>query len=363
MTVKPPRLFPLPQTLFAEDPLPALLERPLPHGDPWGWLLARSLFEAEKLARRLLGSYPAGLVRIVDEDLERLRALRERLQKREPLSDLGCREAVPAEWAALEVLESGSAADLAALYRRHGFAPFSCQTAFVWSGRLEPVARPDPARLDELVGYEAQLKKLLANVGRLLEGKPALPTLLYGARGTGKSTAVKALRALYADRGLRLVEVLPEGLLTLPELLERLRNLPQRFVLYVDDLSYDAADRGWRQLKALLDGAIWETPANVLLIATSNRKNILREDWADRPDPGAEPGAWDTLQERLALADRFGLHLTFPPFDQKLYLAAVARHLGREELDEKTRAAALRFALEGHGFSGRTAKQFADSRR
>ncbi|WP_457631185.1 ATP-binding protein [Oceanithermus sp.] len=362
MTPAPPRLVPLPPEVFGPDPIPALLSRPLPHGDPWGWLLARALFESEALARRFLRAYPAGLIRIVDEDLERLRSLRSWLQQNHALSDLGCREATEAEWAALEVLERGNAEQLAALYRRHGFAPFSCTTAFVWEGGLRPVEHPDPVSFDELVGYEQQLRRLLANVRRFMSGKPALPTLLYGARGTGKSTAVKALRTLLAGDGLRLVEVMPTGLASLPSLLERLRDLPQRFLLYVDDLSYDPADPGWRQLKAMLDGAVWQTPANTLLIATSNRKNLIREGWSERPEPDAEPAAWDGLQEKLALADRFGLQITFPPFDQNLYLRAVAHHLGRAELDEKTRAAALRFALEGHGFSGRTARQFADSR-
>ena len=359
MTPAPPRLIALPPRLFDADPIPALLEHPLPHGDPWGWLLAQALFESEPLARRFLRSYPAGLIRIVNEDLERLRALRSWLQERYALSDLGCREATAAEWAALEVLERGDAEQLAALYRSQGFAPFSCTSAFTWNGELSPVKYPDPVDLDELVGYEKQLNILINNVRRFLQGKPALSTLLYGARGTGKSTAVKALRSKFADEGLRIIEVLPEGLFLLPKLLEQLRDLPQRFLLYIDDLSYDAGDPGWRKLKALLDGAVWATPKNTLLIATSNRKNLVREGWSDRPDPGSEPGAWDTLQEKLALADRFGLHITFPPFDQKLYLQAVAHHLDKNQLDEDTRAAALRFALNGHGFSGRSAKQFA----
>lgn len=360
MTPDAPRLIPLPEGLLDPDPVRALLEEPLPHGDPWGWLLARALFGAHALARRFLEGTPAGLLRLVEEDLVRLRDWRNWLQETHALSDLGCREAVDAEWAALSVLERGSAEDLVGLYRHHGHAPFAFHSAFVWNGGLEPVAHPDPVDESVLVGYEEQLGSLRTNVERFLAGKPALSVLLYGARGTGKSTAVKALRSRYAERGLRLVEVLPEGLEGLPALLERVRNLPQRFLLYIDDLAYDASDPGWRKLKLLLDGAVWAAPDNVLLVATSNRKNLIREQWGDRPDPGAEPAAWDGLQEKLALADRFGLQLTFPPFDQQLYLRAVARHLGREELDAKTRAVALRFAMEGRGFSGRTARQFAD---
>ncbi|HGY10258.1 MAG TPA: DUF815 domain-containing protein [Oceanithermus profundus] len=358
---EPPRLVPLPEALFGSDPVLALLEESLPHGDPWSWLLATALFEARALARRFLEGNPAGLLRLVDEDLERLRALRGWLHENHALSDLGCREASSAEWAALEVLERGGAEQLAELYRRYAFAPFATHSAFVWDGRLHPVAHPDPVDFDQLVGYEPQLERLTANVERFLAGRPALSVLLYGARGTGKSTAVKALRTRYAERGLRLVEVLPEGLESLPDLLDLLRGLPQRFVLYIDDLAYDAADAGWRKLKMLLDGAVWASPKNALLAATSNRKNLIRERWSDRPDPGSEPAAWDSVQETLALADRFGLQLTFPPFDQELYLRAVAHHLQQDALDEATRTAALRFALEGRGFSGRAARQFADS--
>jgi len=359
MNPAPPRLLSLPSRLFEADPLPTLLEQPLPRGEPWGWLLSRNLLQSEPVARRLLAGTPKGLVQIIDEDLKRLRDLRGWLRQRHPVADFGDRPAAEAERAALEVLEQGDAAKLIALYRSHGFAPFSCNSAFVWDGELTAVERPDEVDFSELVGYEEQLATLQNNVLRFLNGKPALSTLLYGARGTGKSTAVKALRAIYAERGLRLIEVLPEGLAPLPLLLERLGGLPQRFLLYIDDLSYEANDPGWRKLKAMLDGSVWTTPPNTLFIATSNRKNLIREGWGDRPDPNSEPGAWDGLQEKLALADRFGLHVTFPPFDQKLYLLAVAHHLGKKELDDATRAAALRFALEGRGFSGRTAKQFA----
>ncbi|GIW24800.1 MAG: hypothetical protein KatS3mg069_1067 [Meiothermus sp.] len=184
--------------------------------------------------------------------------------------------------------------------------------------------------------------------------------LLYGARGTGKSTSVKALRTQYADRGLRLIEVLADGLEQLPALLELLAPLPYKFVLYMDDLAFAGDDERFHKLKALLEGAVYERPSNVLVVATSNRRNLVTQHWSDRPAPDAnDPASWDTLQDKLALADRFGLVLTFPPFDQQLYLEAVAYILGHE-LDEATHQAALQFALEGRGFSGRTARHFAN---
>jgi len=360
MSTAEPRLIPLPDPLFTGDPVITLLNEPLPHGEPWSWLLARSLFGAKALAERLIASAPAGLLDLASEDLERLRALRDRLRARHSLRDLGCREATAAEHAALDVLERGGARELVSLYRRFGFAPFALDTAFLWSDGIVSVRQPDTVNEELLVGYEDQLAQLRANVERFLSGKPALSVLLYGARGTGKSTAVKALRTRFAGNGLRLIELLPEGIPGLPELLDQLHYLPQHFLLYIDDLSFSTGDPGWRRLKSLLDGPVWATPKNVLFIATSNRKNLLRNSWNDRPDPGSEPAAWDSIQEQLALADRFGMQLTFPPFDRKLYLDAVARHLGLAELDPRTRSAALRFAMEGRGLSGRTAKQFAD---
>lgn len=351
-------------TLFPplpEPPRRALLEADLPRGEPWGWLLAEVLLEAEGLARKLLtqGLSP-GLAQILQDELLALRQRLHVLRNSDRLSSFGLREPSPAELAALEVLEHGDADDLLELYRQHGYGPFARHSAYLFEGRLEAVANPDPVDFSALVGFERQIAALKTNVERFLEGQPALPTLLYGARGCGKSTAVKALRSTYAARGLRLVEVLYRGLGHLPQLLETLRPLPQKFLLYLDDLAFSAEDPGFHQLKALLEGAVYQRPANVLVVATSNRRNLINESWADRPEPGdGDPAAWDTLQNKLALADRFGLVLTFPPFDQQSFLRTVAYLLGRE-LDEATRQAALRFAQEGRGFSGRTARQFAD---
>lgn len=226
---------------------------------------------------------------------------------------------------------------------------------------MQAVERPDPVSFDDLVGYTRQIQTICAIIERFLAGKPAIPMLLYGARGTGKSSTVKALRTKYAGHGLRLVELLADGLEQLPQLLELLAPLPFRLVLYMDDLALSTGDERFHKLKALLEGAVFERPQNVLLVATSNRRNLVAQHFSDRPESGAaDPSSWDTMQDKLALADRFGLVLTFPPFNQEQHLQALAQMLG-QELDETKSKAALQFALDGRGFSGRTARHFAAS--
>lgn len=344
------------------DPVEELLRADLPAGEPWGWLFAQRLLSEQSLARRLLGQgLTPGLSQWVAVELKRLRKELGQLQQEHRFADFGTRPPAPAEEAALRALSYASPESLAQVYRAHGYGAFTRHTAFLWGDRLHGVTHPDPARFFDLVGYERQIARLRTNVERFLEGKPSVPTLLYGARGCGKSTAVKALRTAYAEQGLRLVEVHSEGLERLPELLELLRPLPHRFVLYLDDLAIAAEDPRFHTLKALLEGAVYERPANVLVLATSNRRNLVVQSFADRPAPDSgDPAAWDTLQDKLALADRFGLVLTFPPFDQRHYLATVASILERE-LEEDTRKAALEFALDGRGFSGRTARHFANT--
>ncbi|GIW28183.1 MAG: hypothetical protein KatS3mg070_1546 [Meiothermus sp.] len=344
-----------------QNPLTELFHARVPKGEPWAWVLAQRILASEAVPRRLLCEpLSPGLAAWIDEELARLRRELEHLRKQYPYADFGNREPSPAEVEALDVLLRGSSMDVQALYRIYGYGIYTHHSAFVFDGQVRAVEKPDPARFDDLVGYTRQIGMLRTNIERFLAGKPAVPMLLYGARGSGKSTSVKALRTHYAERGLRLVEVLSEGLDQLPLLMEELAPLPFRFVLFMDDLAFAEGDERFHRLKVLLEGAVYERPANVLVVATSNRRNLVSQHWAERPDPNAsDPASWDTLQDKLALADRFGLVLTFPPFDQQLYLEAVAHLLGRE-LDPDTRTAALQFALGGRGFSGRTARHFAN---
>jgi predicted AAA+ superfamily ATPase len=349
------QLFPL----LHDTPLAELFHTRVPAGEPWAWVLSQRILMDERLARRLLCEpLSPGMADWISRELGRLRQELEHLKKQHPFSDFGCSPPSGAQSAALKVLLEGSPATLQNLYRSHGYGIYAHHTAFMYSNQMQAIEKPDPVRFDDLVGYDRQIHTLRANVERFLLSKPAVPMLLYGARGSGKSTSVKALRTQYADQGLRLVEVLSDGLEQLPALLELLVPLPFRFVLYMDDLAFASDDERFHKLKALLEGAVYERPQNVLSVATSNRRNLIAQHWSDRPEPDAsDPASWDTLQDKLALADRFGLVLTFPPFDQTHYLLAVA-HILRRELDHATRNAALQFALDGRGFSGRTARHF-----
>jgi predicted AAA+ superfamily ATPase len=255
---------------------------------------------------------------------------------------------------------------LVARFRDCGTGLLGRFRAFRWrGGRLEGIARPAPDRLEELIGLERQIDQLTSNVERFLAGSPALHTLLYGPRGSGKSTAVRSLLVRYAASGLRLVEVAPDELGGLTELSEALRSGPHRYLAFVDDLSFEAGDAGYRPLKSLLEGSLSERPANVLLVATSNRRHLVRESFSDRPMPeNDDVHAWDTEHERLALADRFGLTITFPSADQRNYLLLVrelARSRGIEADDGRLDVEAIRFADWGNGYSGRTARQFIDT--
>ncbi|MFN4071399.1 MAG: DUF815 domain-containing protein [Thermus caldifontis] len=328
-----------------------LLDLDLPRGEPWGYAFAQCLLRAP-WAWRALRPTP-GLLQLMGQDLEALSQELVGRRKEYPLSDLGERPPHPAEEEALRALLARDPEALARVLQTHGPYPFALHRAFRFSGEVHPLRTFRLPREDELIGYEAQLEALKANALRFLAGRPALHTLLYGARGTGKSTAAKSLLHLPQAR---MVEVEPKALAHLESLLERLALLPHRFFLFLDDLSLDPEEEAFHHLKALLEGSLEGPPENVLLLATSNRRHLVRHQ-GENPLPGADPSAWDELQDALALSERFGLVLTFPPFDKGLYLKAVAHHLGRPLTPEEEKEA-LRFALQ-KGFSGRVARQFA----
>ena len=255
---------------------------------------------------------------------------------------------------------------LAGHYARHGAGPFGRHRAFYWrEGRLGAVSRPDPVSLAELVAYEQEREPLIENTERFLAGLPAHHALLYGLPGTGKSSTVKAIINEYADEGLRLVEVKKEDLAELPGVLEVLGRRGQRFVLFVDDLSFEEHEVEYKALKALLEGSVEAPPENVRLYATSNRRNLIRESFSERGDgsAGDDVHARDTMQEKLSLAARFGLRLTFPSPDQARYLeivAGLASGRGLAIPAQHLRERALLWDRWHAGRSGRTARQFVD---
>lgn len=239
---------------------------------------------------------------------------------------------------------------------------------------LKAVPALDPVRLDDLLGIDRQKAELVANTARFVAGQPANNALLWGARGTGKSSLVKAVANAFVARGLRVVQLDRDDLLMLPEIVDGLRDQPYRFVVFCDDLSFAAGDAGYRALKTVLEGSI-ELPAdNVRIYATSNRRHLVPEYLADNEQSrvsGTEIHHGDEVEEKISLADRFGLWLSFYPIDQDQYLAIVAHLLAREAAhlapDDRSggraghagwEAEALRFAQSKGVRSGRTARQF-----
>jgi uncharacterized protein len=256
--------------------------------------------------------------------------------------------------------------ELAQHYRKMGTGMFGRYRAFRWQDdRLVGIAHPDPIQLADLIGYEAQRQALVNNTQALMDGYPALHVLLYGSRGSGKSSLVKGLLQEFGDRGLRLVEVSKAEMPHLPKIMEQLRSSPQKFILFIDDLSFEEDDDEYKALKVVLEGNVTARSPNVVVYATSNRRHLIREFYGDRPRPkdADEIHPWDTLQEKLSFSDRFGMTLTFEPADQTTYLNMV-RHLAHQAQIPLTATdlefRALQWATRHNGRSGRSARQFID---
>jgi uncharacterized protein len=255
--------------------------------------------------------------------------------------------------------------DLAVYYQQAGVGIFGQYRALRWQGQLSGIAHPDRVRIENLIGYEQQKATLIKNTGSLLAGKPALNILLYGGKGTGKSSLIKGLLNHYADSQLRLLEVSKSATIDLPLILDRLTDLPQKFIIFIDDLSFEEDDENFKALKVVLEGSVTARPNNVVVYATSNRRHLVREYFADRPRPqdAGEIQMWDTVQEKLSFVDRFGITLTFEPADQPKYLEIV-HHLATEAklflTPEDLEYRALQWATRHNGRSGRTARQFID---
>ncbi len=269
-----------------------------------------------------------------------------------------------------ERLCSGTVAEvldaLLTAYRTNGTGDMARFPAFRWvGGTLQGVTQPAWTDVSRLVGLEGPLSRLHLNTEAFLRGEPAQHTLLYGPRGSGKSTAVRSLGGRYAADGLRFVEVTPEHLAELPDILGRLRGGPHRYLLFVDDLAFGSDSGTYGPLKSLLEGSLSGRPDNVRVYATSNRRHLVSERFSDRPDPlNDDPLAWDTQHERLALSDRFGLVITFPDATQRKYLAIVRSLAAQDGLvDDDLEQKAVRFADWGNGYSGRTAQQFVEALR
>lgn len=232
-------------------------------------------------------------------------------------------------------------------------------------GHYYPVTRPHRLQLEDLRQVDRQKQELDRNTRQFLAGLPANNALLWGPRGTGKSTLVKAVLNEHAHSGLRLIEVDKTDLMDLPEIVDHLYDRPQHFILFCDDLSFEAGEAGYKALKAILDGSISTAPQNVLVYATSNRRHLLPEMMAENLDTRIVDGELhhgEAVEEKVSLSERFGLWLSFHPFSQDDYLSIVdywLKQLGGGELDETARKQALQWALTRGSRSGRVAFQFA----
>ncbi|MCA1951065.1 MAG: ATP-binding protein [Treponema sp.] len=269
----------------------------------------------------------------------------------------------------------------------HGAGMLGQHHAFIWKHRhnasnslvaeeyLSPVLNADTVSLDDLSGYDEQRSVVLENTRRFVEGKAANNLLLYGDRGTGKSATVKAVCRAFEDRGLKLIEVRKRDLMHFETIAETLSSRGLKFVLFIDDLSFEETDDTFTGLKALLEGGLERRPNNMVIYATSNRRHLVKERFADRPTTAmaaeaqatGDVRAFDTMQEQLSLADRFGVTVVFTAPTQEEYLAIVEAIAARRDLlpqgdlaRQQFRQNALRWERWFNGRSPRTAQQFVD---
>ncbi len=229
---------------------------------------------------------------------------------------------------------------------------------------LQPVRQVHRIKLADLRGIDKQIERVEQNTRQFLAGRPANNVLLTGARGTGKSSIVKGLLNKYAKQGLRLIEVEKNDLVDLPQLVDRVAGRKERFLLFCDDLSFHGAEDGYIALKVALDGSISTTSENMLIYATSNRRHLMPEYMAENLETkyvGDEIHPGETVEEKISLSERFGLWVTFYPFDQDEYLAIVAHWLKTlgAKWSDAAREEALQWSLQRGSRSGRVAYQFA----
>ena len=254
-------------------------------------------------------------------------------------------------------------------------APDWRATAYRWRkrggrGYLQAVLHPHAIRLDELIAIDDQKRAIDANTRQFIAGLPANNVLLTGSRGTGKSSLVKAMLGKYASRGLRLIEVEKSDLIDLPDIAEQVEGRRERYIVFCDDLTFDAGDPGYRALKVMLDGTVAAAAPNMLIYATSNRRHLLPEYLGENLETrhvGDEVHPGESVEEKISLSERFGVWITFYPFTQDDYLAAVLSWLGvfgiaaaksAREREERVHEA-IQYSLQRGSRSGRVAWQFA----
>ena len=255
-----------------------------------------------------------------------------------------------------------------AFYGAYGVGKLGLNKAFRIDHRgseveLVPISNTELITFDDLIGYERQKQTLRENTEAFVEGRPANNVLLFGDSGTGKSSSIKALINQYYDQGLRMIEIYKHQFQDLSAIIAQIKSRNYRFVIYMDDLSFEEFETEYKYLKAIIEGGLEVRPSNILIYATSNRRHLINETWKDRNDVTHNEGIYksDTMQEKLSLVNRFGCTIYYGQPDQKEFyniVVELAHKAGSEMSDEELCAEAKKFELNHGGVSGRTAQQF-----
>lgn len=255
-------------------------------------------------------------------------------------------------------------------YKKYGVGMFGLNKAFRINGgegsiEFHAINNMDKVVLDDLVGYEIQKKKLIDNTEAFVQGRKANNCLLFGDSGTGKSTSIKAIVNQYYEQGLRMIEIYKHQFKDLSNVIAAIKNRNYKFIIYMDDLSFEEFEIEYKFLKAVIEGGVETKPENILIYATSNRRHLIKETWGDRSDVKMENGMHksDTMEEKLSLVHRFGVTINYSKPTQKEYFeiaVELCRRLGVKISDEDIKAEANKWELSHGGISGRTAQQFAN---
>jgi len=257
---------------------------------------------------------------------------------------------------------------LTEFYREYGVGRFGLHKAFRVvhtddGARIDPIRNISHVQLDDLIGYEIPKKKLTDNTDAFVAGRKANNCLLFGDAGTGKSTSIKAIANEYYDKGLRIIEIYKHQLQDLNDVIAQVKNRNYKFIIYMDDLSFEEFETEYKYLKAVIEGGLEKKPNNVLIYATSNRRHLIRENYEDKEGRREDMHASDTVQEKLSLVYRFGVTIFFCGPDKKQYeeiVKGLAARYGVMMEEEKLLAEANKWELSHGGLSGRTAQQFID---
>lgn len=246
-------------------------------------------------------------------------------------------------------------------YRNLGSGVLARYNAFKFDGEIHGIRRIDGISFDDLIGLEYQKQVLIDNTSALVNGRRANNVLLFGDRGTGKSSSVKALLTMFAEKGLRLIEIPKSSISEIPQLMETLRHRPHKYILFLDDLTFETHETEYRALKIAMEGQLQAQNENVLIYATSNRRHLIRENWADRE--GGEVHVNDQMQETLSLSERFGISVVFSSPNQKEYLHIVGEMLKKHdiEMNADIEKQAVVWQMNYGSKNARCAKQFVAS--